>query len=67
MSPQPQPSAVYRKPNGKWTFDIFPNGIRQEAGDYIDEETAKEWSWKALRVWEANGQDYGPISAITSH
>jgi hypothetical protein len=67
MSPFPQPSPVYQKPNGKWTFDIFPGGIKQEAGDYPDEESAREWLWKALRHWEVNGQDSGgTVSAITN-
>ena len=65
MSPQPKPSGVYKKPDGKWTFDIFPSGVWKEAGEWPDEETAKEWQGKALRIWENNGGDYGSTGAIT--
>ena len=49
-----------------WTFYVYPEGVPREAGDYADEETAREWSARALRHWEVNGFTYGPIGAIVS-
>ncbi|HMD20387.1 MAG TPA: hypothetical protein VKH40_08700 [Alloacidobacterium sp.] len=63
---QPGPTLAYKKNNGMWTFDIFPNGSRREAGDYPDEAAAKEWSVKAWLHWKANGYTYGSVSTIVS-
>ena len=48
-----------------WTFYVYPEGVAREAGDYINEDEAKEASFKVLLIWEANGCTYGPIAAIT--
>jgi hypothetical protein len=60
----PQPCCVHQKANGNWTFDIFPNGIKREAGEFPTQEAAEKDLLVALRHWEVNGQDYGNISVI---
>jgi hypothetical protein len=66
LEKRPGPSKPLPKENGKWTFHIFPNGVAQESGEYDTEEAAADASFKTLRIWEANGQTYGPHGAITS-
>lgn len=63
---RPGPGPAFKKDNGMWTFYVYPEGVPREAGDYADEETAREWSARALRHWEVNGFTYGPIGAIVS-
>lgn len=49
---------------GTSTFHVFPDGIAREAGEYLDEDTAREASLKVLLIWEANGYAYGPLGTI---
>jgi hypothetical protein len=64
--PDPQPGIAFQKPNGSWTFYIYPEGVQREAAEFVDEATANEASVTALRIWEANdGKQFGPISVIT--
>ncbi len=62
---QPPPGTAFKKENGMWTFYVYPDGVQREAGDYPDEETAKDWSIRALRIWEVNGYKDGPIGIIS--
>ena len=61
---QPSPGLPFQKANGKWTFYAYPNGVQEEAGEYPNEEAAKEASIKVWRIWETNGFTYGPIGVI---
>ena len=64
--PDPQPGIAFQKPNGGWTFYIYPNSVQREAGEFVDEATANEASVTALRIWEANdGKQFGHVSVIT--
>jgi hypothetical protein len=64
--PDPQPGIPFQKPNGSWTFYIYPDGVQREAAEFVDEATANEASVTALRIWEANdGKQFGPVSVIT--
>jgi hypothetical protein len=64
VPPEPQPGIPFKKDNGMWTFYIYPGGIKQEAAEYPDEESASQTSLKVLRIWEVNGGKLGPIAAI---
>jgi hypothetical protein len=65
MSDDPAPSLPFQKENGNWAFFIYPQGVETEAGEYQTKETAEQWSIKALRLWQINGQSYsGNIGII---
>lgn len=52
------PDYPIQKPNGKWTFYFYPNGIRKEIGEFNDEASAVS-KWVAVkRIWESNGSRY---------
>jgi hypothetical protein len=58
------PDYPRQKANGVWVFDIYPNGVKKEIGDFPDEETAVAKWHAALKIWEANGSRYGgPINS----
>jgi hypothetical protein len=61
---QPMPSLPFQKDNGRWTFYAYPNGAQEEAGEYLDEDAAKQAAMMVWRIWEANGFTYGPIGVI---
>jgi hypothetical protein len=64
--PDPQPGTAFQKPNGSWTFYLYPDGVQREAGDFTDEASASNASVSALRIWEANdGKQFGPVAVIT--
>ena len=60
---QPGPSPALKKPDGKWTFYVYPEG--KEAGQCEAKATATEARFKAVIRWGANGQKYGPMGVIT--
>ena len=62
--PKPAPSAPFLKENGKWSFYVYPDGSAKEAGEYTEEEAAKQSFIKMYRLWEANGQSYQGNIAI---
>jgi hypothetical protein len=65
-NPDPQPGIAVQKPNGRWTFYIYPDGQQLEAGEWADEVTANDASVTALRLWEANGgKQRGPVAVVT--
>ena len=49
------PSSAYLKPNGTWSFDVFPHGIRTEFAEYPDEESARADAYVTMRRWQADG------------
>jgi hypothetical protein len=55
---QPGPSPALKKPDGKWTFYVYPDGKQHEAGQYESKSAATEARFKALIRWGANGQKY---------
>lgn len=57
------PTAPYRKPNGMWAFDVFPNGIRTEFAEYTDEDSVRADAEVMARRWEKDGS-YSFVSAI---
>jgi hypothetical protein len=61
MSEDIRPGAAFEKDDGKWTFYVYPKGVQQEADEYTDAETAREWADKALRHWYTNGGTYGSL------
>jgi len=65
LAVRPQPDGAFQKPNGKWTFFIYPEGRPIEAGVFASKAEAADASAKALLVWETNLWTYGPIAALT--
>ena len=55
---QPAPGPTTRKPNGFWTFHIFPDGQAREAGQFETEAAATEARFKTLLRWGSNGEKY---------
>ena len=55
---QPGPTTPFYKERGKWTFYVFPNGVREEAGEYPNEAMARAASWDTHRAWQTNGYRY---------
>lgn len=60
----PAPGPAIRKPNGKWTFYIFPEGEQQEAGQFDTESAAKDARFKTLLQWGSNGKKYAPMTLL---
>ena len=58
---QPAPGPTIKKPNGKWTFYVFPNGEQQEAGPFDSEAAAKDARFRTLLQWGSNGNKYAPV------
>jgi len=61
---RPAPGRAFKKPNDKWTFYVYPEGVAVEAPEYVDEESAIRDSHKTLLIWEANDQTYGDKAAL---
>jgi len=61
---QPSPSLPFQKDNGRWTFYAYPSGVQEEAGEYLDEDAAKQAAIKVWRIWEANGFSYGTVGVV---
>ena len=54
----PAPGPTIRKPNGQWTFCVFPDGQQREAGAFETEAAAKVARVHTLLKWGANGEKY---------
>ena len=57
------PTDPYRKANGMWAFDVFPNGVRTEFAEYPDEGSVRTDAEVMERRWETDGS-YSFVSAI---
>ena len=57
------PSSPYRKSNGMWAFDFFPNGVRTEFAEYPDEASAQTDVEVMLKRW-AKDANYSFVSGI---
>ena len=57
---QPAPGPTLKRADGKWTFYVYPDGNKHEAGQYETEAAAKEARFAALLRWGSNGEKYGP-------
>jgi hypothetical protein len=58
----PAPGPTIRKPDGKWTFYVFPEGQQREAGQYESESAAKDARYRVLLYWGANGKKYATVN-----
>lgn len=59
----PAPGPTIRKPNGKWTFYVFPEGQQLEAGLFETEAAAQMARFNTLLRWGSNGEKY-PLGAL---
>jgi hypothetical protein len=59
------PSLPYQKPNGAWTFDVFPGGVRTEFAYYPDQESAYSDAVRTRELWERKGQNYRFLDGFT--
>lgn len=59
----PAPGPAIRKPDGKWTFYVFPDGQQRESGPYDSESAAKDARYRVLLQWGSNGKKYASLTA----
>jgi hypothetical protein len=59
---QPAPGPTVKKPDGKWTFYIFPDGQQQEAGQFESEAAAEDARFRTPLQWGSNGKKYAPVN-----
>jgi hypothetical protein len=52
------PTNPFKKPNGKWTVEHFPNGFRTEYGEYPDLHAAQKAFEVLAASWLANDPVY---------
>ena len=57
------PTGPYRKSNGMWAFDVFPNGVRKEFAEYSEEDSVRTDAEVMARRWEKD-EGYSFMSAI---
>ena len=57
------PSNPYRKANGMWAFDFFPDGVRTEFAQYPDEKSAQADAQVMSKRW-AMDASYSFVSGI---
>lgn len=60
----PCPTNPYLKANGRWTFAVFPRGIRMEFAEYGDEASALADARVTMRRWESDGV-YSFLSGVS--
>jgi len=58
------PSNPYQKSNGKWTFDVYPNGVPTEFAEYPDLGSARADMDKTTTLYCSNSDSYEFLSGI---
>ena len=58
------PSNPYQKSNGRWTFDVYPNGVPTEFAEYPDLKSARADMEKTTALYCSNSDSYQFLSGI---
>jgi hypothetical protein len=59
-----QPSLPWER-DGKWYFTYYYLSGPKEIGPYEDQETARQESWRAVRLHQANGYTDGTTRILS--